>query len=162
MLLAVFSDSHGRPGAMRRAVETRRPDHIVFLGDGLRDAERLGREFPQIPLLLLRGNCDWNAAEIKSQESALFRLAGVRIFAAHGHRYGVKQGLESFANSVHCSGALLGLYGHTHIPRITETHGLTLMNPGSVGSHDSPSYGLVWLENGAFRCEVIKDCEDQL
>ena len=144
---------------MRRAVETRRPDHIVFLGDGLRDAERLGREFPQIPLLLLRGNCDWNAVDL--QESALFSLSGVRIFAAHGHRHGVKSGLEGFANSVHCSGAVLGLYGHTHIPRITETHGLTLMNPGSVGSQDSPSYGLVWLEDGAFRCELVKDGEEK-
>ena len=158
MLLAVFSDSHGRPGLMRRAVETRRPDHIVFLGDGLRDAERLGREFPQIPLLLLRGNCDWDAVD--RQESALFELAGVRIFAAHGHLHGVKMVLEGFANSVHCSGAVLGLYGHTHIPRITETHGLTLMNPGSVGSHDSPSYGLVRLENGAFQCEVVTDYEN--
>ena len=143
---------------MRRAVETRRPDHIVFLGDGLRDAEQLGREFPRIPLLLLRGNCDWNAVD--TQESALFRLDGVRIFAAHGHRHGVKQGLEAFANSVHFSGAHLGLYGHTHIPQITETHGLTLMNPGSVGSREAPSYGLVWLEHGAFRCELAKDCEE--
>ena len=157
MLLAVFSDSHGSPDAMRRAVETRRPDHIVFLGDGFRDAERLGQEFPHIPLLLLRGNCDWNVVDAK--ESALFELAGVRIFAAHGHRHGVKMELDAFANSVHFSGAGLGLYGHTHIPRITETHGLTLMNPGSVGSHDSPSYGLVWLENGAFRCELVTDCE---
>ena len=156
MLLAVFSDSHGRPGLMRRAVETRRPDHIVFLGDGLRDAERLGREFPQIPLLRLRGNCDWDAVD--AQESALFELAGVRIFAAHGHRHGVKMGLEGFANSVHCSGAVLGLYGHTHIPRITETHGLTLMNPGSVGYEGS--YGLVRLENGVFQCEVVTDYEN--
>ena len=141
---------------MRRAVEMRRPDHIVFLGDGFRDAERLGQEFPQTPLLLLRGNCDWDAVE--GRESALFELAGVRIFAAHGHRHGVKMGLEGFANSVHCSGAVLGLYGHTHIPRITEFHsGLTLMNPGSAGSHESPSYGLVWLENGAFRCELVKN-----
>ena len=157
MLLAVFSDSHGRPDAMRRAVETRRPDHIVFLGDGLRDAERLDREFPQIPLLLLRGNCDWSAVD--TQESALFKLAGVRIFAAHGHRHGVKQDLEGFANSVHCSGAVLGLYGHTHVPRITETCGLTLMNPGSAGYEGS--YGLVWLENGAFRCELATDGEGE-
>ena len=40
MLLAVFSDAHGNQKIMRRAVETRRPDQVIFLGDGIRDAAR--------------------------------------------------------------------------------------------------------------------------
>ena len=35
MLLAVFSDSHGRIGPMTAAVETYRPDRVLFLGDGV-------------------------------------------------------------------------------------------------------------------------------
>lgn len=152
MLLAVFSDSHGDTANMRRAVAEARPDHIIFLGDGIRDAETIEREIPQTPFLILRGNCDWGAGG--HEESALFELEGVRIFAAHGHRHGVKLGLDGFATSVQCSGSKLGLYGHTHIPRITEAEGITLMNPGSVGDYRAPGYGLVRITNGTFQCEL--------
>lgn len=152
MLLAVFSDSHGSKEPMRRAVSESRPDQVVFLGDGLRDAEEIAFDFPQTPFLILRGNCDWASAG--TEESALFELGGVRIFAAHGHRHGVKMGLEGFGVSVQCSGSRLGLYGHTHIARITELEGVTLMNPGSIGSF-SPTYGVVRIKNGDFSCEIV-------
>ena len=152
MLLAVFSDSHGRAEKMHRAVETCRPDHIIFLGDGFRDAQGLERAFPHIPLILLRGNCDWSAEGL--DESILFTLEGVRIFAAHGHRHGVKLDREGFLNSVCCSGSALGLYGHTHCPLIERYEGVTLMNPGSIGDGYAPSYGLVRIRDGEFTCEL--------
>ena len=154
MLLAVFSDSHGRPEGMRRAVESRRPDHVVFLGDGVRDAEGVMRAFPTIPFILLRGNCDVSATGV--DESILFRLSGVQIFAAHGHRHGVKMDRDAFANSVCCSGSQLGLYGHTHRARIERRDGVTLMNPGSVGDMVYPTYGLVTIENGSFQCRIVE------
>ena len=158
MLLTVFSDSHGRPGGMRRAVERFRPAQVVFLGDGARDAEEVSDMFPDIPFLILRGNCDWNDA--LHQESALFELGGVRIFAAHGHRHGVKTGLEAFANSVHCAGARLGLYGHTHLARVHDMGEFRLMNPGSVGDRVSPTFGLVRIENGDIDCQILEIGKD--
>lgn len=158
MLLAVFSDSHGNPGPMRRAIEKVHPDHIVFLGDGVRDAEEMEREYPAIPFLILRGNCDWQIDG--HAESSLFTLEGVRIFAAHGHRHGVKLSREAFWNSVFCSGSSLGLYGHTHYPLIEEDEGRYLMNPGSVGDRLSPSFGLVTLRQGTFRCEIVQITRD--
>lgn len=154
MLLSVFSDSHGRPGGMRRAIGRFRPAQVIFLGDGVRDAEEVAGEFPNIPFLILRGNCDWS--DVLHQESALLSLGGVRIFAAHGHRYGVKSGLEAFANSVHCAGARLGLYGHTHLARADDTGDFILLNPGSVGDCLSPTFGLVNIENGSIDCQILK------
>lgn len=158
MLLAVFSDSHGRPGGMRRAIERYRPAQAVFLGDGARDAEAVAGEFPDIPFLILRGNCDWS--DTLHQDSALFELGGVRVFAAHGHRHGVKMGLEAFANSVHYAGARLGLYGHTHLARIHDMEGLKLLNPGSVGDRFSPTYALITIENGDLDCRIVEIGED--
>ena len=152
MLLAVFSDSHGNAENMRRAVERSRPDHIIFLGDGVRDGEAVERAFPQIPVIILRGNCDW--AVDGHDESVLFELDGIRIFAAHGHRHGVKMELDGFWNSVRCSGSRLGLYGHTHIPRIDREEGICLMNPGSIGDYLSHTFGLVTIKNGDFNCEI--------
>ena len=156
MLLAVFSDSHGNVGNLRRAMELSRPDHAIFLGDGLRDAEAVEREHPDIPFILLRGNCDWSGTGY--DESLLFELDGVRIFAAHGHQHNVKLGREGFWNSVFCSGSALGLYGHTHRALIEQSEGRYLMNPGSVGDLSYPTYGLVRLDRGSFTCE-LRDLE---
>ena len=153
MLMTVFSDSHGDRENMRRALLLRRPDQIVFLGDGVRDAEAVFSDFPEIPAIILRGNCDYTA--IHREESALFELEGVRIFAAHGHNHGVKLNMDGFLNSVWCSGAVLGLYGHTHEPRVETRRGRTLLNPGSVGSPYRPTYALVTLEKGSFHCELL-------
>ena len=151
--LAVFSDSHGNTENMRRAVERYRPGHMIFLGDGLRDAETVARENPDIPFILLKGNCDWSAPGY--EESILFELEGVRIFAAHGHRHGVKLSRDGFWNSVFCSGSQLGLYGHTHAAMIERAEGRCLMNPGSVGDGLRPGFGLVRLNDGEFSCELI-------
>ena len=153
MLLAVFSDSHGNTENMRRAVESVRPDHMIFLGDGIRDAEAIEREYPAIPFILLRGNCDWRVDG--HDESILFELDGVRIFAAHGHRHGVKMDRDGFWNSVLCSGSALGLYGHTHCALIEQADGRFLMNPGSVGDLMRPSFGLVKINGGSFSCEIV-------
>lgn len=157
MLLAVFSDSHGDDQAMRRAVERCRPNHIFFLGDGVRDAAQIARSFPAIPMTILRGNCDFDTA---CPDRALIELDGVRIFAAHGHNHGVKLSLDGFCNSVCCSGARLGLFGHTHRPLLRDMAGVTLMNPGSIGNLSSPTFGLVTIENGDFQCKIVHINED--
>ena len=143
---------------MLAAVARRAPDAAIFLGDGVRDAEALARRFPALPLRILRGNCDWY--DVGGDERALFTFGGVRIFAAHGHDHRVKYGLEAFATSVLCSGAKLGLYGHTHAARLTRSDGLELLNPGSVGSLERPTYGRVEAENGVFKCTIVDIMEE--
>lgn len=143
---------------MLAAVARRAPDAAIFLGDGVRDAEALARRFPALPLRILRGNCDWY--DVGGDERALFTFGGVRIFAAHGHDHRVKYGLEAFATSVLCSGAKLGLYGHTHVARLTRSDGLELLNPGSVGSLERPTYGLVEADNGVFKCTIVDIMEE--
>ncbi len=152
MLLAVFSDSHGNGRRMADMIERYRPERVIFLGDGLRDAERVRNAFPETEFLLLRGNCDHDDSYA---ESALLTLEGVRIFAAHGHNHGVKYGLDKFCTSVWCSGAKLGLYGHTHAPRWEEIRGMQILNPGSIGSAQRPTFALIRLENGSADCRIL-------
>lgn len=152
MLLAVFSDSHGTVGPMAAAVEKYQPDLVLFLGDGVRDAEALRQRCPGPNYIILRGNCDFD----RSYESdALLVLEGVKIFAAHGHNHGVKYGLDSFCNSVWCSGSQLGLYGHTHEPQWQEIRGMQIINPGSIGRGRRPTFGLIRLENGQADCRIL-------
>ena len=152
MLLAVFSDSHGRGAAMAAAVAQYRPDCVIFLGDGVREAEAVRQAHPELRLVILRGNCDH---DYSYDEDAILRLEGVTIFAAHGHNHGVKYGLDKFCNSVWCSGARLGLYGHTHRPDWQAERGMQILNPGSIGDRLHPTFALVTLENGQADCRII-------
>ncbi len=152
MLLAVFSDSHGRIGPMTAAVETYKPDRVLFLGDGVRDAEAVRRAFPDIPFTILSGNCDRDPGY---DDRAILKLEGVGIFAAHGHLHGVKYGMDQFCNSVWCSGSALGFYGHTHRPLWQEIRGMQIVNPGSIGSAQRPTFALVRLENGRADCRIL-------
>ena len=43
-------------------------------------------------------------------------------------------------------GAQALLYGHTHIPHIDYHDGQWLVNPGSIGDHRRPSYGVLTVE----------------
>ena len=75
MKLLVFSDSHGNIEHMRRAVEQEHPDQILHLGDVMRDAVELSRAYPNIPLELVPGNCDY-ATDVPVQKICILRAAG--------------------------------------------------------------------------------------
>lgn len=150
MKAAVFSDSHGNTENMRRAIGAFHPDCIIHLGDCIKDAERIAREYPELPMHAVAGNCDCGGPD-----SDIIDLEGVRILIAHGHGHNVKMDLDSFCNSVYFSGAALGLYGHTHRPLWNSIRGMQIMNPGSIGDCLHPTYGQIELENGAFSCKIV-------
>ncbi|MBM6937557.1 metallophosphoesterase family protein, partial [Pseudoflavonifractor phocaeensis] len=87
MKILVFSDSHGNTKTMMELVERHKPDRILHLGDVVRDAYTLREAFPDIPLDLVRGNCDgW----LPEPEELHVTLEGRKLFLCHGHTYHVK------------------------------------------------------------------------
>lgn len=136
---------------MLKAIEDFEPEVIIHLGDCVRDAERLHGEYPALRFYSVAGNCDYSPA---SAESLLIEEGGIRIFLTHGHRYGVKLGLDSFINAAGFSGAQIGLFGHTHAPLHRSERGLVLFNPGSCGKGAFPTYGRILIENGKFECKI--------
>ena len=140
MILAVFSDTHGSTAGMAAAVRRVRPDILVHLGDHIRDTAVLEREFPDLPLHAVPGNCDFAARE---PDPDIFFAGPVKVFATHGHRYSVKLGLAGLLNAAHFSGAGLVLYGHTHIARVDYYGGMTVVNPGSSGLGTKPTFALI-------------------
>ncbi len=60
MKVLVFSDSHGQIRGMEQTIRTheRDTDAILFLGDGVREAEILFQQFPQIMHCAVLGNND--------------------------------------------------------------------------------------------------------
>ena len=94
--------------------------------------------------------------------TARFELDGVEIFAAHGHKYAVKQGLSLLENEAKKQGAQLVCFGHTHRAEVKESDGITYVNPGSFTGYYSPTgstYAVVKLENGTIVSAEIKKTE---
>lgn len=155
MKILVFSDSHGNEDNMIRAVERERPftlDAIVHLGDGWRDAEALHRLYPRIPLEQVPGNCDLGRFE--ERERVVF-FGDCRVLLCHGHTLGVKSSLLRASYEARERGAQALLYGHTHIPHIDYHDGLWLVNPGSIGDHRRPSYGVLTVEGDKLSPQIL-------
>ena len=151
MKILVFSDSHGRLGHMMDAMERERPRRVFFLGDCHRDGEALRNAYPDVPMELVRGNCDWDQAP----DELLVEAGGVRFLLTHGHRYYVKSGPDHLARSARAKGAGVVCFGHTHDALNMPNCGVWMLNPGTAGGiHARAGYGVIEVENGKFRTEL--------
>ena len=158
MKILVFSDSHGNTSNMEAAIrEQQRTDLLLFLGDGLRDAEAVFARHPEIPHAEVPGNCDFFAGA-QSCEITIETEDGLRIFLCHGHTAGVKFGLGTAVLKAQQAGASLLLFGHTHEPEIRYfpagadgSQPVSAMNPGSIRSG---SYGLIQTVRGQPLCSL--------
>ena len=168
MKLVIASDIHGSAffaQELIEAFEREKADELLLLGDILYHGPR--NDFPddyspkkvfamlnaiKEKILCVRGNCD------SFSDSALIyshTIEGVKIFATHGHKYNVKNGLLSFQYAAMEAGAQGALFGHTHVPYCMEQNGLWLMNPGACGGYRA-SYGLIEIKNDSVSCRIVE------
>lgn len=154
MKILVFSDSHGRLGLMLDAIRAERPRRIFFLGDNYRDGESVADACPDLPVDMVRGNCDFCAGP----DELLVEAEGVRFFLTHGHKYQAKSGTELLVKAGRRRGAAVVCFGHTHIPLNAPEGGVWLLNPGTAGGvHNRPGYAVVTVEDGTYRAD-LKRC----
>ncbi len=149
---AVFSDTHTNTAHMLRAVRACQPDVLIHLGDHARDTEILRREFSDIPLYSVCGNCDFGDS---APETLTVELGSVTVFLTHGHLYQVDWTLDYLVYAAQEAGASLALYGHTHVADRAEIGGVQLLNPGTAGKGRTLSYATVTVfDNGGLACEI--------
>ena len=153
MKLLVFSDSHGETDAMVRIVRKEAPRMILHLGDCWRDTEALVKEYPDIPLFRVPGNCDFRP---KDQTEQLIALQGFRVLICHGHTYGVKQGLWEAEQMAKEQNLDAFLFGHTHIPLVARQGKTLFFNPGSVGLGSPCTYGILTVHPNKLVAHVYR------
>lgn len=141
----VLSDSHGN----RTAIDKLFPvfsecDYIIHLGDTSSDGQYIKKAFGD-KVYLLNGNCDF--MKLGSDEIIL-EIEGVKIFACHGDRYGVKYGYDRLAYKAEELGCGVALFGHTHCATETQIGGVTLFNPGTLSRYSQNSYLYLVVNNG--------------
>ena len=154
MKILVLSDSHGYAKNMIEAVRRENPALCFFLGDGETDIVSMRSRYPDLPINIVRGNCD-----LRSTQPLILNavVGGVKVFAVHGHQHEVKYddsvrelcyaGLREDADVV--------LFGHTHLPYLDRHLGMIILNPGTIGDVREPSYAVLTVENGKADAEIF-------
>ena len=155
MRILVLSDSHGDVDSMKKAVERVQPDQIIHLGDHWRDGAALKKAFPLLPVAQVPGNCDLYDFSARGPDPLILSLDGHRVMLTHGHHHHVKSNLLSIRYAAMEAEAELCLFGHTHIPFLQSVDGLTLLNPGSIGSAHSHDFAVVETDGGKLRCALL-------
>lgn len=152
MKIAVFSDSHGFAAKMLSEIKELSPDMIIHLGDGNSDVAKIEKQFPQIPLKAVRGNCDLTS---NRPETELFSVSGVRIFITHGHLFGAKNGISALVERANLLKADIVMFGHTHAPKNMTSGNLHVLNPGSCGFPPASCAELIIGDSQVLSCRII-------
>ena len=154
MKIAVFSDTHGFSRGMENAVAEYKPDQIIHLGDGMRDAEALREKFPLLPVCCVPGNCD---GYYDGEEAyKLIALGPYKAFLTHGHRYAVRGGrLDVLLYAAECCGAQIAMFGHTHRALFEQLGGIFVINPGTAGKLPNRTWARLEITpKGEISCEI--------
>ncbi len=129
MLIAVVSDTHGNKNIIlkiRQEIKKRNIKGIIHLGDNIEDIQKIV-EGLDCKFYGVRGNCDLS----NYPDELIISIKNKKFFITHGHKYGVKMGL----NNIFYKGRELGvdavLFGHTHVKMASQEEGMWIINPGS-------------------------------
>lgn len=152
--IGIVSDSHGFRGQLQQALikleADGRIDALIHCGDGCNDASALAGNI--LHTVIVRGNCDsWMDP---FEEEQLVSIGGVTIFITHGHRYGVKSGLDVLADTAAAKGAQVACFGHTHRAVCEYKNGVLLINPASCAVHGTCA--LLTIDNsGSYSARLL-------
>ena len=150
---AVFSDTHSSNALMLEAIRRYRPDIVIHLGDYERDADIVRREFPEIAVYNVCGNCDM-VPSAPAEDTV--PLGPVKAFITHGHLYGVDWGDYSRLGYAALErGAAIAMFGHTHEAANEDFGSVKLLNPGTAGRGREPTWAKVEVyENGSIYTQI--------
>ncbi len=152
--LLIVSDTHGNKKELEKLLPLiAENDYFIHLGDGAWDVRALSKEYPD-KIYSCVGNCD---LFIPYADEGTIDVEGVRIFYTHGHKYGVKDSLDALAYKAREKDCDIALYGHTHIPLISEIGGVTLINPGTLKHplNAGGSYGYLVINGKKFTPVIV-------
>ncbi len=126
--VVVLSDSHRNTEAFDKLdTVLSECDYIIHLGDLVSDANLLARKYPQKTYVIAGNNDFWGG-----ESEVVLDIEQRRIFACHGHRYGVRQGTARLVAAAKEKLCDIALYGHTHEADIHEEDGVLVVNPGCL------------------------------
>ena len=128
----VISDTHGLANDKLKDLIPvfNKADLLVFLGDGTSDVNKIESKIT-CPIIKVRGNCDFFSA---GESEVILETQCGKILFTHGHEQKVKSSLLNLCYYAKEKGCSYVYYGHTHFAVVDVYNGVTMVNPGSLGS----------------------------
>ena len=129
MKILVVSDTHNDTRNFYVALERESPvDMVIHCGDicGY-DAEFA--DSCKCPFYAVMGNMDLGSS---LPHELVIDVPGHKIYVTHGHRQYVGCDTTGIADAAKAHKADIALYGHTHVPELSDERNLTVMCPGSL------------------------------
>ena len=144
MRIIVISDTHGDYAHLESVImRNTDADWIFHLGDGETELDRFVTSHPALApkIIHVAGNCDYDSL---SPDFFILEAGDHKIFATHGHKYGVRSSLQHLRYIARENGCDIVLFGHTHERLDAYEDGMWLFNPGSAACPRDglkPSFG---------------------
>ncbi|MDI6707044.1 MAG: metallophosphoesterase [Bacillota bacterium] len=159
MRIGILSDSHGdKKNIVKALQEMGKVDFLFHLGDYAKDAEYI-KDFYKGEIIAVHGNCDHFTGLGSYPPEVLLTIEGKNVFATHGHRYRVKDGLNTLYYRGKEIEADIILFGHTHCSKIIKIDEMVMMNPGSVSSSRNKSrstYGIIEITDDEVKADILE------
>lgn len=141
MKVLITSDSHGKKDLLNQIIERENPDHTIHCGDFCTDITDL----PDVPLTVVRGNCDWE----RVPEEDTWDIDGLRFYVTHGHLFRIQQSALPLKYRAEEKDAQIVCFGHSHFPVCDQVENRLYINPGSIKQARGfayPTYAVVTIE----------------
>ena len=156
MKILVLSDSHSALRFMRDCITSVKPDHVIHLGDHFDDGLAMAEEYKTIRFHHVPGNCDAFRCDPSQPQILNYPIGSVRFYMTHGHKHGVKSGLERLVADGLAAQAQVVLFGHTHSPICCQVQNMWVINPGTCGTYGG-SAALIEIEDGSVTdCRILR------
>lgn len=158
MRIIVMSDSHRNYFSVEKIVRRNLDaDFFIHLGDGEEDVDKVIVRYPEVAsrFIHVKGNCDSGSF---SENVCTLNLLGHKIFATHGHLYGVNYSLEDIKKVALANECDIILYGHTHARYNSYKDGVYIMNPGSAScprDGKAPSFGCINITEAGVVTNIV-------
>ena len=149
MKILIVSDTHRLDDNLKKVIAKECPaDMLIHLGDA-EGSEMFIPEWvnPGCEMQMIRGNNDFFSALEREREIAIGKYS---VLLTHGHYYNVSLGAEQLRAEAKERGFAIAMFVHTHRPYFEDSHGIILLNPGSLSyprqEGRKPSYMIMELD----------------
>jgi putative phosphoesterase len=156
MKLIVISDTHHlTTKVISELKKIKNIDKIIHLGDFVQDGKKISEQL-SIPLVAVKGNCDFG--DIKAPLETIINVHNQKILICHGHKYGVKYGLDRLYYKALESNVDIVMFGHTHVCLNQRIENILFFNPGSPTlprGNSKASYGSIDVNENSVESRII-------
>lgn len=133
-------------------------DAIIHLGDHIDDALNIQEEL-DCKLYAVPGNCDFSSEKTHK----IIETEAGNILLTHGHKEGVKSSFLRLLYKAEEMDCVAVLFGHTHIPTLSQEGSLYLINPGSISQpadYSEGSYAILSTDDDEISATILYYSKD--